>query len=436
MFSKGKLFARKLVVAIAVMEIFAGCGSNSQHAVMTQPQPNQFGSALFKLAAASNSPFERIAKTITLTISASDMNTLTKSLTKTDSIVTGTITGIPVGENRLFRVDVYDSLDTDQYTGSTMANVTANDTVPVQIVVSRISGSATVNATVNEGSNSLEKIVFLSDRGGTQQLWKINTDGTGLAQLTNGGPSTKFWPKWSPDGSKIVYCGCACDAGQGFGAQIFILDTNGNLLDTVKTAASLVGVAGLGWSNDGGSILYSENISCGQRMRKVSITTGTDSILYNESGTTQNQPDDNPTGNGKILYVSAPCAGYSNIEMFNENTKQSVVLTSYTILCTNGPRWSKDGQRIVFWEDSSVTNYGNSLKIGLMNADGTNQIIINTCHGEQPMFAEGTSQIVFSRPENDDVTTGKYNIWIMGSDGSNLNQLTTGNFVETNPDVH
>lgn len=142
------MFVGGIATALLTAATFVGCSSKVQSSV--NPEPAQYGTALFKLAAAANSPFARIAKTITLTISASDMNTLTRSLTKTDSTVAGTVTGIPAGKSRLFKVDVYDSNDVDQYTGATTANVMADDTVPISITVSRISGGVSINGTVLE----------------------------------------------------------------------------------------------------------------------------------------------------------------------------------------------------------------------------------------------------------------------------------------------
>jgi hypothetical protein len=81
-------------------------------------------------------------------ISASDMLSLTKSLTVTDSSVEGLIKGIPAGKARLFQVFVYDSLEVMQYKGSATADVIADSTVKVSINLVRIGGNAIINGTV------------------------------------------------------------------------------------------------------------------------------------------------------------------------------------------------------------------------------------------------------------------------------------------------
>ncbi len=49
-----------------------------------------------------------------------------------------------------------------------------------------------------------EKVAFASDRSGKAEIWVANTDGSGVVKLTNtrGGTGS---PRWSPDGSRIVY---------------------------------------------------------------------------------------------------------------------------------------------------------------------------------------------------------------------------------------
>jgi len=121
--------------------------------VSVQPNANS-GIALLKIAVIPNSPFQKIAKTATLTISASDMLSMKKSLTITDSSVEGKVSGIPVGENRRFEVSVFDSLDTLQYQGSAIANVIADSIVTVTIVVARITSSAYINGSIIEDTTN------------------------------------------------------------------------------------------------------------------------------------------------------------------------------------------------------------------------------------------------------------------------------------------
>ena len=48
------------------------------------------------------------------------------------------------------------------------------------------------------------QVAFISDRSGSQAIWKVTSDGAQATQLT---PEQNWlaWVRWSPDGGKIVY---------------------------------------------------------------------------------------------------------------------------------------------------------------------------------------------------------------------------------------
>jgi Tol biopolymer transport system component len=48
------------------------------------------------------------------------------------------------------------------------------------------------------------QIAFRSDRDGSSDVYVINTDGTGLQDLTDD-PAFDWAPSWSPDGSQIAF---------------------------------------------------------------------------------------------------------------------------------------------------------------------------------------------------------------------------------------
>lgn len=142
-----KALAPNIVIPFVVLIC---CTNPSQVAT---PDNQGHGMAQLNIAAAPNSPFKTIAKKASLTISATDMLTMTKQLTISDSGISGTITGIPAGNDRLFSVSAFDSLDTVRYKGSATADVVADGTVMVPIKVMRILGSAMINGGIVEGDS-------------------------------------------------------------------------------------------------------------------------------------------------------------------------------------------------------------------------------------------------------------------------------------------
>jgi Tol biopolymer transport system component len=49
------------------------------------------------------------------------------------------------------------------------------------------------------------QLAFNSNRDGHYEIWLVNTDGSGLRQLTDGGLGERLGPAWSPDGTRLVY---------------------------------------------------------------------------------------------------------------------------------------------------------------------------------------------------------------------------------------
>lgn len=105
----------------------------------------QSGSLAKALAA---TPFSLIADSSVIIISASDMYTIQQTLTTTDSSVFGTISKIPSGIERIFRVDIYDSAKVLRYQGTAIADVIPDSTTQINIDIIRLSGDANIGGSI------------------------------------------------------------------------------------------------------------------------------------------------------------------------------------------------------------------------------------------------------------------------------------------------
>ena len=100
-----------------------------------------------------------------------------------------------------------------------------------------------------------KRIVFLSDRLGTMEVWICKGDGSDLVQLTNlGGATSAGPPRWSPDGQRIAF-----DSSLGEHNAIFVMKAEGGLARPLTRDAS--DNVNASWSRDGKWIYFTSNRS-------------------------------------------------------------------------------------------------------------------------------------------------------------------------------
>ena len=68
------------------------------------------------------------------------------------------------------------------------------------------------------------KLAFMSNRSGDLDIWVVNSDGTGLRNLTNYPRAAEGSPTWSPDGAFIAF---TSDRSTGGTPQLFVMTTDG-----------------------------------------------------------------------------------------------------------------------------------------------------------------------------------------------------------------
>lgn len=175
-------------------------------------------------------------------------------------------------------------------------------------------------------------------------LWTINEDGTGMAQLTSG-PNYHDQPSWSADGSKIALRTWHCDASSCGGDTVTLMTADGSGLTQLGPGSYP------SWSPDGTKIAF-----------------------------TGRGPD------GADVYTMR--ADGSDVSLLGEGLQ---------------PAWSPDGTRIAFTGPGEDPNgqLGSGQDIYVMNSDGSNRIRL-TFNGDQAPPECGSGQTVDeadSRPD-------------------------------------
>lgn len=207
------------------------------------------------------------------------------------------------------------------------------------------------------------RIVFVSDRDGDLEIYAVNSDGSGLAQLTSNEVADST-PALSPDGRSIAFA----RQGPGSGSSsILLMATDGS----------------------------------GER----ALTN------YTGAGNGDSAPAFSPDGT-RIAFVRAQ-PGASEIWLMGSGGDNLVTLTSGPGQDV-GPQFSPDGQRIVFGSTSRPDDVDGDIYL-VDAADGGH--LLNLTHragaDRSPTFSPDGSRILFSSDRD-----GTADLFTMRADGS------------------
>jgi len=258
-----------------------------------------------------------------------------------------------------------------------------------------------------------EKIAFMSNRSGFWDIYIMNTDGSGVSQLTNDDMKTPFAFSVSPDGTRLAY----------------ISDKNGNPDLWVKelesgkssqiTNTELTDEGTPTWSADSQRVLFHSNIGNDEnryRILEVDYPLKTDSqfrVIISEPEQSCLHPSYSPNG-AFLLYALNDSEGNSTLYLYDFRNKKKERLTELGDQAINGS-WSPDSKKIAFWTNSNgvfITNLNGSEKVPL----GTFKNIKGT-----PFYAPDGLNLIIARGFG---FVEDYNVWSIGIDGKNPKQLT------------
>jgi TolB protein len=253
------------------------------------------------------------------------------------------------------------------------------------------------------------KIVFVSNKNGSKEIYECDFDGYGVEQLTNA-KSIAMNPALSPDGRYLAYISFA--SGR---PTLYIRELAGGKIASVgKSSVSI----DPGWRNnsevaatlslDGNQAIYlvktdgtlvrrvtnnkSIDISPtfspdGSKMAFVSSRNGLPQIFIQDlqsglvkrltfSGRYNTQPSWSPAGD-KIAYTTWEKNGEINIFVINADGSGLMQLTKNSRE-NKSPSWSPDGEMIVY-----TSNRQGKEKVYVMSSKGGNERLLLQADGEQ-----------------------------------------------------
>jgi Tol biopolymer transport system component len=136
------------------------------------------------------------------------------------------------------------------------------------------------------------KIVFASDRSGSDEIWVCDSDGANPLQLTFfDGPSTGS-PLWSPDGKQIVF-----DSRPKGNSDIFAIAAEGGQPRALTTDTSNDLLPS--WSNDGRWVYFRSNRNGSWQIWKLPVSGGQPIQVTQQGGFESSESPD-----GRLLYYT------------------------------------------------------------------------------------------------------------------------------------
>jgi Tol biopolymer transport system component len=224
-------------------------------------------------------------------------------------------------------------------------------------------------------------IFFSSNRTGNAEIFKMNTDGTGQAQITNSPPGTSnIWPALAPNGRQLV----AFTRYSSGDFDIFTMLPNGTFQTnlTQQTASWEMQPT---WSPDASKIAFATNRDGNLEIYTMNADGTNQARLTTVTPKNAFAPRWSPTNPNLLIFVTtnntAPHAldiwkvnadGTGMTNLTNRPSFNDGAISPITTL-PSPPSWSPDGTKIAFTSDQT-----GSLDIFVMNADGTSIVSLNT----------------------------------------------------------
>ena len=284
------------------------------------------------------------------------------------------------------------------------------------------------------------RIAFVSDRedGRTLQIWTMNADGSDPRQLTFG-PGDKHQPRWSTDGTKIIYAapGGSDAYGNDLGLDLFVInaDRSGEPINLTESTGDDFDPA---WSPDGGQIAYTStrvnslkqvfvmSVECNPAPDTCSITESPRNITLGYA--IEYAPAWSPNGQTLAVIASINRAPGRIILRPAEGGEPSWFDLQDRIIGADHLTWSSDGQFLTF---SWLIKYGQQeIYIAYAQSPGLDPIsLTNSLGNKEPTFSPNNQWIVFTstRDQNPE-------IYIMTNNGSGQQNLTQDPGRDLQPD--
>ncbi len=251
--------------------------------------------------------------------------------------------------------------------------------------------------------------VFLTTRGtDTVGIYRMDIDGANAAPIRMDPPADADPPIWSPTGEWLAFAGLAES-----NAEIYIVDSNGSGLRNITNhpAADRFGA----WSPDGQKVAFVSDRDGAIGIYSIDLQGG-EATLLSDPESPSGGPSWSPDGT-QLAFMSS---SLGDVEIYvMDSDGGNIVRLTESVGFDGFPTWSPDGTRIAF-----LSNRDGNPEIYVMNADGsaqtnlTNHPAQESVQGDFAWSPDGR-QILFHSDRD-----GNPDVFVMDADGSNPTNLT------------
>lgn len=227
------------------------------------------------------------------------------------------------------------------------------------------SSTAQPQTTSDSGTQGSSRIAFDSERSGNLDIYLMNTDGSGLDQLT-GSSGAERGPAWSPDGTMIAFYGAASEEGN---YDIFVVNTDKTGIRNL-TNSPQVDERYPTWSPDGQRLAFHSNTDGDYDLYVINLDgTGLQALTSNDADDLG--PDWSPEGSQIVFHTDAWDDTY-DIALLDVSTRVARRLTEDDHI-NSFPTWSPDGTQIAY---HAITSASGAVNLFVMRmSDGAVQQI-------------------------------------------------------------
>ena len=188
-------------------------------------------------------------------------------------------------------------------------------------------------------SPDAEKLYFVNSPG--RSLFVVNTNGTGLVQISDIQYSEYGTAKFSPNGKLIAYF--ESSSANHLAVKLIISNSTGTYKKVIKDSINARSGVWLDWAPDGNRIIYQDYSIDQQEMKMCVIDTSKNNYTVLAEGLF---PSWSPRGY-KICFVNY--LGYNReLYLMNEDGTNIINITNSTTRDEINIKWSKDGTNILY----------------------------------------------------------------------------------------